>query len=80
MMEIRADDDTHGMDYGDYLERLNLMLKAMAELEQREGIAYTSDYLARRFDEPMLSDISQMFQRVQSVLEAATSPGPDTAK
>lgn len=78
-MEIREDDDVHGMDYGDYLERLNLMLRAVVELEQREGIAYTSNYLARRFDEPMLSDISQMLRRVRSVLHAATSPGAEGA-
>lgn len=81
MMEISEDDDIHGMDYGDYLERLNLMLTAMVELQERQGIADTSTYLAKRFDEPMLSDIVQMLQHVQSVLKLSVSrpevdPGP----
>lgn len=72
-METPEDDDVHGMDYGDYLERLNLMLKAMVALHEREGISETSKYLASRFDEPILSDISRMLQRVQVVLDLATS-------
>ena len=79
MMEISEDDDIHGMDYGDYLERLNLMLKAMVELQERQGIADTSTYLAQRFDEPMLSEILQMLHLVQSVLELAISPETHTA-
>ncbi len=75
-MEIREDDDVHGMDFGDYLERLNLMLKAMVALEQRQGVAALSQYLARRFDEPMLRDILQMLERVQGVL----GPAADAAE
>ncbi len=71
-MEIREDDDIHGMDFGDYLERLNLML--MEALQQRQGTIDTSMYLAKRFDEPMLSDILRMLRRVQTVLDLATSP------
>ncbi len=56
------------MDFGDYLERLNLTLKAMVALEQQQGAADLTQCLARRFGEPMLRDIPQMLQRVQSVL------------
>lgn len=78
-MEISEDDDIHGMDYGDYLERLNLTLKAMVALQQRQGINDTSQYLAKRFDEPMLSEILRMLQRLQTVLDLAISPEPELA-
>ena len=71
MMEVREDDDAHGMDYGDYLERLNLTLKAMVALQDQVDVGDTSQYLARRFDEPMLSDILKMLQRVETVLTLA---------
>lgn len=70
-MEVREDDDIHGMDYGDYLERLNVILKAMVPLEQRQGPGDTSQYLAKRFDGPMLRDIIEMLQRVEAVLATA---------
>lgn len=78
-MEIREDDDIHGMDYGDYLERLNLMLRAMEALQQRQGTIDTSMYLAKRFDEPMLSDILRMLRRAQTVLDLAISPETQNA-
>jgi len=70
-MEIREDDDAHGMDYGDYLERLNVTLKAMAALQEQVDVGDTSQYLARRFDEQMLSDVLKMLQRVETLLTLA---------
>ena len=43
-MEIREDDDAHGMDYGDYLERLNVTLKAMGALQEQVDVGDTSQY------------------------------------
>jgi len=74
-MEIRGDDDVHGMDYGDYLERLNVTLKAMVALEPGDGAGYTSAYLAKRFDEAMLNNVSEMLQRVRAVVDRAVSAG-----
>lgn len=70
-MEIREDDDAHGMDYGDYLERLNVTLKAMAALQEQVDVGDTSQYLARRFDEQMLSDVLKMLQRVETLVTLA---------
>ena len=71
MMEVPENDDIHGMDYGDYLERLNVILKSMVALEHGSVAADTTQYLAKRFDVAMLRDVIQLLLRVESVLARA---------
>jgi hypothetical protein len=70
-MEVRDDDDSSGMDFGDYLEQLNVTLRAMVALGQRQDGEQLTEYLAARFGEAMLRDVLQMLQRVESVLTPA---------
>jgi len=66
-VDRRSPDDTHGMDYGDYLELLNKHLGAMTALEDD----LTVEQLAERFDEQMLSRVLGRMQEAQCALVLA---------
>jgi hypothetical protein len=66
----RGTGDSSGMDFGDYLEQLNVTLRAMVALGQREQSDHRTKYLAARFGEA-LRDVLEVLQRVESMLAPA---------
>ena len=71
MRETTHDDDPRGMDYGDYVERLNVTLRPMVALQEEGGVIDTFEQVAERFDEHMIATMLSRLQKVQTVLVLA---------